>query len=129
MPVHMELSRNNCSTHSPSFNVMVEPADHGLQHVLFIPHVELLYGQQLTQAIGRLLQELLCVGHVSKMRLQELCGHVVDVVQAVMQREDPNADAVLCSNAAFQELTAQRFKISQEKKISSLDHILDSVFT
>lgn len=129
MPVHMEPFQNTCSTHSPSFSVMADPADHGLQNVLFIPHVELLYGQQFTQTIGQLLQELLRISHVTKMRLQVLGGHMVNVVQAVMQREDPNTDAVLCSDAALQELTAQRFEISEEQKISSLDHILDGVFT
>lgn len=88
---------------------MAEPADHGLQRVPFVPNVKLLHRQQLAQTVGRLLQELLRVGHVSEMSLKELRGHVEDVVQAVMQGEHPDADAVFCRDAALQELTAQRF--------------------
>lgn len=108
---------------------MADPADYSLQDVSFIPYVELLHGQQLAKAIGRLLQELLCIGHVAEMRLQELCGHMINVVQAVMQRKDSNADAVFSSNAALQELTAQRLEISEKQKISGLDNVLNGVFT
>lgn len=85
--------------------------------MLLVAHVELLHGQQLAQALRRQLPELFCELHVPEVGLQELGGDVVDVVQTVVQREEADANAVLCSDAALQELAAQGLQVGHEKHV------------
>ncbi len=80
---------------------MCEPSHHCFQHVLFVSNIQLFHGQHLTEALCGQLPEFLREGHIAKMCLQELGGYVVDVVKAVVQREEPDAYAVLCSDAAL----------------------------
>lgn len=94
-------------SHPTGLDVAGEPAHHGLQHILLVTHVEFLHGQQLTQALGQQLTELLSVHNVPEVGLQILGSHVVHVVQAIVQGEKPDTDAVLRCDAALQELTAQ----------------------
>lgn len=116
-------------THPAIHRVVCEPAHHGLQHVLLVAHVELLHGQHLTEPVRRQLPELLRERHVGKVRLQELCGGVVDVVEAVVQGEETDADAVLGGDAALQELAAQRLEVGDEEQVRRLHHVLDGVLT
>ena len=80
---------------------MCKPSHHSLQHVLFVAHVQLLHGQHLTEPVMGQLPELLSARHIAKMCLQELSGGIVDVGKAVMQREEPDADAVLRGDATL----------------------------
>lgn len=59
------------------------------------------------------------------MRLQVFRGQVMDVVQAVMKCKVSDTDAVLGSNAAFQKLAAQSFKIRQQEQVCGLHNVLD----
>lgn len=112
-------------SHPPCLDVEPEPAHDSFQDVLLVAHIELLHGEQLTQALGGKFPELLRVGHVSEVRLQELGGDVVNVMKAVMQREETDSDAVLGRDAALQELAAQGLEVSEKQQVSSLDHVLD----
>lgn len=107
--------------------VMAEPLGDSLQDVLLVADVEFLYGENLAEPVGRELPELLGPRHVAEMRLQELCGSVVDVVEAVVQREEPDADAVVGSDTALQELAAQRLEVRQEEQVRRLHHVLDGL--
>lgn len=49
------------------------------------------------------------------------------VVQAVVQREVADADAVLGGDAALQELAAQRLEVRQQQQVRRLHHVLDGV--
>lgn len=115
-------------THPAVLWVMCKPPHHSLQHVLFIAHVQLLHGQHLAQPVRRHLPELLCERHIAEMCLQELSGSIVDMVKAVVKREEPDADAVLCCNTAFQELAAQGLEVNHEEQVRRLHHVLDGVF-
>lgn len=97
--------------------------------MLFIAHIQLFHGKQLTEPVWGQLPELLGDGHITKMRLQELSSDVVDVVKAVVQREEPDANAVFCSDAALQELAAEGLEVCHEEQVGGLHHVLDSVFT
>lgn len=109
--------------------VVAKPLDHSLQDVLLVADVELLHGEKLAEVIWRELPELLGPRHVAEMRLQELCGGVVDVVEAVVQREETNANAVLRSDAALQELATQRLEVRHEEQVRCLNHVLDGLLT
>lgn len=104
---------------------MGEPSHRSLQHVPLVAHVELLHAQQLAQPVVGQLPELLGERHVAEVRLQEVCGDVVDMMQAVMQREEADADAVLCRDAALQELAAERLQVGHEEQVGRLHHVLD----
>lgn len=80
---------------------MCKPSDYSLQHMLFVANVQLLCGKHLAEPVGGQLPELLGERHISKVCLQELGGSIVDVVKAVVQREEADANAVLCSDAAL----------------------------
>lgn len=113
--------------HPAVVRVMGEPSHSGLQHVLLVAHVELLHAQQLAQpAVGK-LPELLGKRHVAEMRLQEVRGDIVDVLQAVMQREEADADAVLRHDAALQELAAEQLQVGHEQQVGRLHHVLDGL--
>ena len=49
------------------------------------------------------------------------------VVQAVVEREVADADAVLGGDAALQELAAQRLEVRQQQQVRRLHHVLDGV--
>lgn len=63
------------------------------------------------------------------MRLQELSGSVVDMIQAVVQREETDTDTIICCDAALKELAAQRLEVSHKEKVRCLHHVLDGPFT
>ena len=107
--------------------VMGQPAHHSLQHMLLVAHVELLHRQQLTQAIWGQLAKLLAGRHVAEVGLQVLCGHMVHMVQAVVQRKQADAHAILRRNAALQELAAQRLEVGQQQEVGRLHHVLDGL--
>ena len=114
-------------THPAILRVVRKPAHNRFQHVLLVAHVELLHGQQLAEPVGGHLAELLRERHVAQVRLQVLGGHVVHVVQAVVQREEADADAVLGRDAALQELTAEELEVGEEEQVRGLHHVLDGV--
>lgn len=114
-------------TYPALLGVVAEPLDDSLQDVLLVADVELLHGEKLAQPVGRKLPKLLCARHVAEMRLQELCGGVVDVVEAVVQGEETNADAVVGSDAALQELATQRLEVRHEEQVRRLHHVLDGL--
>lgn len=117
------------TTHPAVVGIVGEPPHHRLQHVLLVPYVELLHGQQLAEAIVRELPELLGERHVAEVRLQELGGGVMDVVQAVVQGEEADADAVVGGDAALQELAAEQLQVGHEEQVGRLHHVLDGVLT
>ena len=114
-------------THPAILGVVRKPAHHRLQHVLLIAHVELLHGQQLAEPVVGHLRELLRERHVAEVRLQVLGGHVVHVVEAVVQREEADANAVLGRDAALQELAAEELEVCEEEQVRGLHHVLDGV--
>lgn len=110
----MSTRSDGGSTYPAILWVVAKPLDNSLQDVLLVANVEFLHGEKLAESIRRELPELLGPRHVAEMRLQELCGGVVDVVEAVVEREETDADAVLCSDAALQELATQRLEVRHE---------------
>lgn len=108
---------------------MSKPLYDSLEDVLLVAYVQFLHGEELAEPIRRELPEFLGPRHVTKMRLQELCGGVVDVVEAIVQREETDADAILCSDAALQELAAQGLEVRHEEQVGRLHHVLDGLFT
>lgn len=117
------------ATHPAIIRVVCEPPHHGLQHMLLVAHIQLLHGQHLAEPVRWQLPELLSQRHVTEVRLHELCGDVVHVVEAIVQREEADTDAVLCSDAALQELAAQRLEVGHEEKVGCLHHVLDGLFS
>lgn len=75
----------------------------------------------------RKLPELLGERHVLEVRLQELGGGVMDVLQAVVQGEEADADAVVGGDAALQELAAEQLQVGHEQQVRRLHHVLDGV--
>lgn len=88
-------------THPAILWVMSEPSHHSLQHMLFISHIQFFHGEHLAEPVWGQLPELLSQSHITKMCLQVLSGNIMDVIKAVVQREEPDANAVLCSDAAL----------------------------
>lgn len=108
---------------------MSKPLYNSLEDVLLVAYVQFLHGENLAQPIWRELSEFLGTRHVAKMCLQELCGGVVDVVEAVVQREEADANAILCSDATLQELATQGLEVCHEEQVRCLHHVLDGLFT
>lgn len=96
------LHRAQASVTYPAlFRIVCKPAHHSLQDVLFISNIQFLHGQQLTESVWWQLPEFFRTRHIAKMCLEEHGGNIVDVVQAIVQRKNPNSNAVLCSDAAL----------------------------
>lgn len=128
MPYYPALNQNQSFlTHPAIVWVVCKPAHHSLQDMLLVPHVELLHGKELTQPVRRQLPVLLGHRHVPEVRLEVLSGGVVDMVEAVVQGEESDADAVLCGDAALQELAAEGLEVSHEEQVRGLDHVLNGV--
>ena len=117
-----------CLTHPAILWVMGEPAYHSLQDVFLVSHIQLLHSQHLTEALGWQLPELLCNCHIPEVCLEILSGDVVDMVKTVVQGEELDANAVLCSDATLKELTAEGLQVSQEQQVRRLYHVLDGLF-
>lgn len=108
--------------------VVSKPLDDSLEDVLLVAYVQFLHGEELAEPIRRELSEFLGPRHVAEVCLQELCGGVVDVVEAVVQREETDADAILCCDAALQELATQGLEVRHEEQVGRLHHVLDGLF-
>lgn len=115
-------------TYPPILWIMCKPSHHSVEDVLFIAYVQFFHGEKLTQSIGGKLPEFLRQCHITKMCLQELSGCIVDMVKAVMQREDPDPNAIFCSDTALQELATQWLEVSHEEQVRCLHHVLDGLF-
>lgn len=103
------------------------PPDDCFKHVSLVADVQLLEGNHLLQLLRTQLEELLGAADVSEVGLQVLSGQVAHVGQAVVEREVPDADAVLGGDAALQELAAQRLEVRQQQQVRRLHHVLDGV--
>lgn len=121
------MSESEHARHLSQLGVVRDPADDGLEHVSLVADVQLLEGDHLLELLGAELEELLGAAGVPEVGLQVLGGQVVHVVQAVVQREVADADAVLGGDAALQELAAQRLEVRQQQQVGRLHHVLDGV--
>jgi hypothetical protein len=77
------------------------PSNHCFKHISFVANVQLLKRNHFFELLRTQFEELFCAADISEVSLQVLGGEVVDVVQAVVQGEVTDADAVLGCNAAL----------------------------